>query len=988
MLISRLLFFLTCLISGLMLAMAQLAPDVIEGRAREALLERMQGEVDALQTREELARALRESFVTRLAAHPMLQTAMQAEEGDAQVQAAFRAAAQAALGQDPVPFHLLTLVGPGGENRVPQLDRGTITTAELIEGSQCREAMERRVAIHHAFSITGRVFVSTSLPLTGVDGRVQGAVVLVREYNHAVLHERLRPGIQLAYFSQLDIFADTLADPDLRERVRALVRRSTLHNTAQRNQLGMVEFDRFRVPGDISDTGDRMVALAPVQIPVGNSQRSGPLDVGAILVAEAAWPAPSLFAWLVQGQAFDEGTLVLWTYLLALVVLFFIGVLAGDLSIARTLQRLNTELDASTQSNHPQPLHAGHYPAWARPLVPHINALIEEYRSRSTVARRAREEQDAPAGPGAQDAAGVTIPGVPLSSDERSATLPARPAMPETPASPMPAATLPGASTVSSLAQARTEALAAIPPRPATARHTPPPLPVAAARTTGEVPIARPFLTQPEAPSAELFDIASPSIVTEILPPEPGQPGTGGPPLPGGLHEEPSMDSGEAPGPEEATRLVNPAEAAQMMAPTPSGLQRPARITAETFFAAEDADDYPRASVPGAASESEPPSQRTFSMTPVGNMSEDDWTDRATSAVSIPTLPRPSSDVSAPPTRRRTLSGSQTALEPPPPPRPMTRTLNLTPAALLSEPNAQARPREAVSPAPAAVSTASPATPAAPQPAVAPPAVSTPAWPPPGSPVDPAEDPNAITSPPPAAEAVHARQLARSWAAPVVTPEAGAEARPAEPFASTGTQLLSPVRADESDGGEWSRPPSLASIRPMSEQDMMQVPDDDASDDLPAELAAAIDSLDQQQRASEPARPQTQPLAMPASVNATAPVRMHASTMDVSIAGPLGEEDPNAISSSEALLDRAEEQMRELVTTQSDVFRLFQDFLRMRRECGESTEGLTLAKFSQKLNRSREQLMERYQAEQIRFSVEAQNGRATLRARPLRARRS
>jgi hypothetical protein len=63
---------------------------------------------------------------------------------------------------------------------------------------------------------------------------------------------------------------------------------------------------------------------------------------------------------------------------------------------------------------------------------------------------------------------------------------------------------------------------------------------------------------------------------------------------------------------------------------------------------------------------------------------------------------------------------------------------------------------------------------------------------------------------------------------------------------------------------------------------------------------------------------------------------------------------------------------------------VFQNFLVIRQQCGESADGLTYEKFAQKLQKNREQLIARYQCRTVRFQVYVKEGRAALKATPIK----
>ena len=63
---------------------------------------------------------------------------------------------------------------------------------------------------------------------------------------------------------------------------------------------------------------------------------------------------------------------------------------------------------------------------------------------------------------------------------------------------------------------------------------------------------------------------------------------------------------------------------------------------------------------------------------------------------------------------------------------------------------------------------------------------------------------------------------------------------------------------------------------------------------------------------------------------------------------------------------------------------VFQDFLRTRSACGESTEGLTYEKFRGKLEANKAQLVAKYACKTVRFQVYVKEGKTALKATPVK----
>ena len=63
---------------------------------------------------------------------------------------------------------------------------------------------------------------------------------------------------------------------------------------------------------------------------------------------------------------------------------------------------------------------------------------------------------------------------------------------------------------------------------------------------------------------------------------------------------------------------------------------------------------------------------------------------------------------------------------------------------------------------------------------------------------------------------------------------------------------------------------------------------------------------------------------------------------------------------------------------------IFRDFVRTRGECGESAEGLTYERFRQKLESNKGALVAKYGCKTVRFQVYVKDGKAALKATPVR----
>lgn len=63
---------------------------------------------------------------------------------------------------------------------------------------------------------------------------------------------------------------------------------------------------------------------------------------------------------------------------------------------------------------------------------------------------------------------------------------------------------------------------------------------------------------------------------------------------------------------------------------------------------------------------------------------------------------------------------------------------------------------------------------------------------------------------------------------------------------------------------------------------------------------------------------------------------------------------------------------------------VFQDFLKVREQCREPSEGLTYERFRQKLQKNKESLVQKYSCRAVRFQVYVKDGKTALKATPVR----
>ena len=63
--------------------------------------------------------------------------------------------------------------------------------------------------------------------------------------------------------------------------------------------------------------------------------------------------------------------------------------------------------------------------------------------------------------------------------------------------------------------------------------------------------------------------------------------------------------------------------------------------------------------------------------------------------------------------------------------------------------------------------------------------------------------------------------------------------------------------------------------------------------------------------------------------------------------------------------------------------KVFDEFLKMKKNCGETVTGLTFDRFRQTLEQNRDVILSKHSAKGVRFSVYKKNGKAALKATPV-----
>ena len=68
----------------------------------------------------------------------------------------------------------------------------------------------------------------------------------------------------------------------------------------------------------------------------------------------------------------------------------------------------------------------------------------------------------------------------------------------------------------------------------------------------------------------------------------------------------------------------------------------------------------------------------------------------------------------------------------------------------------------------------------------------------------------------------------------------------------------------------------------------------------------------------------------------------------------------------------------------ADWKKVYEEFVRVKRDCGEATDGLTFDKFKGTLERNKAALVARHACSFVKFSVYVKDGKAALKASPVK----
>lgn len=121
--------------------------------------------------------------------------------------------------------------------------------------------------------------------------------------------------------------------------------------------------------------------------------------------------------------------------------------------------------------------------------------------------------------------------------------------------------------------------------------------------------------------------------------------------------------------------------------------------------------------------------------------------------------------------------------------------------------------------------------------------------------------------------------------------------------------------------------------------------------------------------------------AAPPHVPRSAPVSADLASLPPVPGTRTGEEEEAATMVGSAPLDVM---ARASGNEESEWLSVYEDFIRTKKQCGEPTDGLTFEKFQHTLKKNRDALIQRHGCKRVRFSVYVKEGRASLKATPVK----
>jgi hypothetical protein len=253
-----------------------------------------------------------------------------------------------------------------------------------------------------------------------------------------------------------------------------------------------------------------------------------------------------------------------------------------------------------------------------------------------------------------------------------------------------------------------------------------------------------------------------------------------------------------------------------------------------------------------------------------------------------------------------------------------------------------------------------------------------------GSPLDPVQAPGAPPPSPPRPPPAAAAPAPQPFSAPAAPPSsAGAAPSPAaaaplpRPAAPAAPPVAAPAAGPAGAAGAAGAPKAPVRPPPAKQPSLTLV---GVAPAAPAPTPGATAAVKAPPAAApKPAAAFSPTAPTPAASNAAPFDRSEEDSDEATVVSHVSSEILGQLSG-----DRSTDRPPAIHDETAEWRRVYDDFLKLKKECGETTDGLNFEKFKSTLRKNRDQLLQRHGCKSVKFSVYMKEGKAALKANPIR----
>lgn len=388
----RLVFLASVLGASVLFAFARLTPDVWEDQLVRTLEQRAESEVRSALAVERHAMAEREAVATHIAADRNLAAALDPSATNAPAVAPTFARVRDAHLRDDSSWAVV--FDARGEPLAPAAFRGVVTPRDFGDIADVARALESGEVQTRYAMVTGRLFAAVAVPVHSSGSRPIGAVVVAHEFSGQTAAERRAAGaLDLAFFANREVVASTTAQSNVSEELASLVRRTDENSVGTRHGIRGRSLLRYTATFEsLDDTADleaqeRIAMLVPVRFDGATDEL-----VGAVVIVDAPSPPRTLAGILIEGRAFDDGTIIIWVFVMGGLLIFFVGLLVHDFAQGRAIRHLADRIADRITMNEPTSVKEDTTARYLRPIADAFNRFLDAYRQTAHLARNAQAE--------------------------------------------------------------------------------------------------------------------------------------------------------------------------------------------------------------------------------------------------------------------------------------------------------------------------------------------------------------------------------------------------------------------------------------------------------------------------------------------------------------------------------------------------------------------------------------------------------------------